>query len=139
MPSASSLAGEANVRAARIIATAALLLLLAHQIGRAQVAPTPGAVRGYHPDATYLEQGWDDDTIERWYHVSQGTVFMPAEWFVSLEQASGTALLASPDHLARLGFLPDAASSENPFGLPVGFSVRELDFPDNDNLQHYQD
>jgi hypothetical protein len=137
--SAPSLVGEANMNAARIIGIAAIYLLLAYPASRAQVAPTLGASsEAYRPDATYLEQGWDHDTAEQWYHVSQGTVFMPAEWFVSLEQAAGTALFASPDHLTRLGFLPDPPSNDNPVGLPVGFSVRELDFPDNDNLQHYQ-
>ena len=89
-------------------------------------------------DVTYLSQGWDRDGSRWYYHVSQGTVFMPAEWFLALQQASGTALFAAPDHLARLGFLPDATSEQNPFGLPVGFAVRPLDFPDNGQLQHFQ-
>jgi hypothetical protein len=90
-------------------------------------------------DVTYLSQGWDRDATRHWwYHVSQGTVFMPAEWFLALQQASGTAPFAAPDHLARLGFLPDAKSEQNPFGLPVGFAVRPLDFPDNGQLQHFQ-
>jgi processive rubber oxygenase RoxA-like protein len=123
--------------AAKIIGIAAIYLLAGYQIGCAQTAPTPGS-ESYRPDAVYLDQGWTHDTSEQWYHLSQGTVFMPAEWFVSLEQASGTALFASSDHLARLGFLPDPPNNNNPFGLPVGFAVRDLDFPNNDNLQHYQ-
>jgi hypothetical protein len=127
------------MNAARIVKIAAISLLLTNQPGQAQVAPMSGADgQAYRPDAIYLEQGWDHGTSEKWYHVSQGTVFMPAEWFVSLEQASGNALFASPDHLARLGFLPDPPSDANPLGLPVGFSERELDFPDNDSVQHYQ-
>jgi hypothetical protein len=90
-------------------------------------------------EASYLPQGWDRENTDRWYHVSQGTVFMPAEWFVALPQASGTAPFAAPDHLARLGFLPDPAGPQNPLGLPVGFAVRSLDFPDNDKFRlHYQ-
>jgi hypothetical protein len=88
-------------------------------------------------DVTYLSQGWDGDA-SRWYHVSQGTVFMPAEWFLALQQTSGRAPFAASDHLARLGFLPDPTSEQNPFGLPVGFAVRSLDFPDNGQLQHFQ-
>jgi mono/diheme cytochrome c family protein len=79
------------------------------------------------PEGAYLDQGWDRPTIERWYHVDQGTVFMPAEWFAALEQASGEALFIAPDHMARLGFLPDTADPvNNRLGLPVGFSVRDL-------------
>ena len=90
-------------------------------------------------DAYYLPQGWDRESTDQWYHVSQGTVFMPAEWFVALQQASGTAPFAAPDHLARLGFLPDPPGPQNRLGLPVGFAVRSLDFPDNDKFRiHYQ-
>ena len=78
---------------------------------------------------SYLDQGWGFDTAVWWYHVSQGTVFMPYEWFISLEQASGDALFAASDHLERLGFLADPASATNPRGLPVGFSIRELALP----------
>ena len=90
-------------------------------------------------DAYYLPQGWDRESTEQWYHVSQGTVFMPVEWFGALQQASGTAPFAAPDHLARMGFLPDPAGPRNRLGLPVGFAVRSLDFPDNDKFRlHYQ-
>src|ERR1700730_5756271 len=44
------------------------------------------------PGVSYLDQGWGYDTAEWWYHISQGTVFMPYQWFVALEQASGDAL-----------------------------------------------
>ena len=54
------------------------------------------------PGALYLDQGWGYDTAAWWYHVSQGTVFMPYHWFISLEQAAGDALFAAPDHLERL-------------------------------------
>jgi hypothetical protein len=127
------------MNAVQIVKIATISLLLMNQHGQAQVASTPSSDgETYHSDAIYLKQGWDHDTSEKWHHFSQGTVFIPAEWFVSLEQESGTALFASPDHLARLGFLPDPRSKANPLGLPVGFSERELDFPDNGSLQHYQ-
>ena len=81
------------------------------------------------PGASYLDQGWGYDTAEWWYHVSQGTVFMPYQWFIALEQASGDELFAATDHLERLGFLADLPSAANPRGLPVGFSIRQLDWP----------
>jgi len=80
-------------------------------------------------EASYLDQGWGYDTAQWWYHVSQGTVFMPYQWFTSLEQASGNELFAAADHLERLGFLADLPSASNPRGLPVGFSIRQLDWP----------
>src|SRR6267142_681625 len=81
------------------------------------------------PGAVYLDQGWGYDTAAWWYHISQGTAFMPYQWFMSLEQAGGDALFAASDHLERLGFLADRADPANPRGLPVGFAIRDLDFP----------
>src|SRR5678816_859904 len=91
-----------------------------------------------HAGVTYLDQGWGHDTAVWWYHVSQGTVFMPYEWFISLEQASGDGLFAASDHLERLGFIADPASATNPRGLPVGFSIRRLDFPSKQPYQSWK-
>src|SRR5262249_34693042 len=95
--------------------------------GIAHSQSTPGYPAHSRPAATYLDQGWGYDTAEWWYHVSQGTVFMPYQWFISLEEASSEALFAASDHLERLGFLADLPSATNPRGLPVGFSIRLLD------------
>jgi hypothetical protein len=97
-------------------------------IARGQNTPNYPSVQS-RAEASYLDQGWGYDTAQWWYHVSQGTVFMPYQWFTALEQASGDELFAATDHLERLGFLADLASSANPRGLPVGFSLRQLDFP----------
>src|SRR5436190_14530478 len=97
-------------------------------IGHSQNSSYYAAVQS-RPEASYLDQGWGYDTAEWWYHVSQGTVFMPYQWFIALEQASGDELFAATDHLERLGFLADLPSAANPRGLPVGFSIRQLDWP----------
>ena len=94
---------------------------IAHGQGTPSYAATPS-----YSGAKYLDQGWGHDTAMWWYHISQGTVFMPYQWFIALEQASGDGLFAASDHLERLGFLAAASSASNPSGLPVGFSIREL-------------
>jgi len=104
------------------------VLLGAAGIGHSQNPPNYPAVQS-RSEATYLDQGWGYDTAEWWYHVSQGTVFMPYQWFIALEQASGDELFAATDHLERLGFLADLPSAANPRGLPIGFSIRQLDWP----------
>lgn len=103
-------------------------LLGAAGIGNSQNTLKYPAVQS-RPEAGYLDQGWGRDTAEWWYHVNQGTVFMPYQWFIALEQASGNELFAATDHLERLGFLADLPSAANPRGLPVGFSIRQLDWP----------
>src|SRR5258705_11688117 len=74
--------------------------------GHTQNASNYPAVQS-RPEASYLDQGWGYDTAAWWYHVSQGGVFMPYQWFIALEQASGDELFAATDHLERLRFLPD--------------------------------
>src|SRR5262249_56191529 len=77
-----------------------------------------------------LDGGWDRRATEKWYRLSQGTVFLPYPWFLALEQAAGEELFAASDHLERMGFLADSRGPENPDGLPVGFSRVFVDLPD---------
>jgi cytochrome c peroxidase len=77
-----------------------------------------------------LDQGWTDDDRTRWYGASQGSRLLPLDWFMALEQASGTVLFADPAHLAGFRYL------ERPAGdplrpLPIGFVV---DATDDTNL-----
>lgn len=78
---------------------------------------------------TYLDQNWTAAQREGFYHTSQGTKLMPYAWFVALEQPqlslTGAPRFAATEHLARFGFIPDAASASNPDALPVGFARGE--------------
>jgi hypothetical protein len=106
------------------------LFLCSGEIAQSQGTPNFPAGQSHSADSySYLDQGWGYDTAAWWYHLSQGTIFMPYQWFISLEQASGDELFAASDHLERLGFLADLPSAANPRGLPVGFTIRQLDFP----------
>ena len=81
----------------------------------------------YYSALRYLDQGWSADTANWWYYLSQGTVFVPYDWLLALEQAKGQELFASPGNMTRLGFLVDPPHPEyNPDGLPVGFAKRDL-------------
>lgn len=70
-----------------------------------------------------LDQGWDDLQRNWWYRASQGSRLLPLDWFKALERHDGSELIASDANMARLGYLPEAQSPENPAGLPVGFTV----------------
>src|SRR5437016_622222 len=69
---------------------------------------------------TYLDQGWNESQRQDFYTTSQGSQMMPLDWFLSLEQADNDQLFLS-DGLDRYGYLPNAKSDKNPWGLPVGF------------------
>src|SRR5262245_12183395 len=105
----------------------AALALLASSAGVS--APDAAAAESEYQSAVrYLDQGWNRDTTNWWYFASQGTVFMPYEWFLALEQADGLELFTAPGHMGRLGFLVEPRNpTYNPDGLPVGFAKRQLD------------
>ena len=119
---------------------AAAVLLDANQTVTGQPGPTaasppasPASQPASRGGAAALDQGWDRSTAEKWYRLSQGTVFLPYPWFLALEQAAGEELFAASDHLERMGFLADSRGPENPEGLPIGFSRVSVDLPDRIN------
>jgi hypothetical protein len=73
------------------------------------------------------KQKWSPDQRAWFYHTPQGTELLPYKWFLALEQPRvkifGTVpKFSDTAYLTRFGFLPDAASPQNPDGLPVGFA-----------------
>ena len=72
---------------------------------------------------TCLDQGWSDADRAMWYRTSQGSRLLPLNWWKALEQAQAQDRFMSDANMARLGYLPEAVSDNNPEGLPVGFTV----------------
>jgi hypothetical protein len=80
---------------------------------RGETVPSTGV---YHPN-----QGWSASTRAGYYHLSQGSELMPMKWFVALEHPTAQGRFV--DRLRDFGFVEsDALSSENPHGLPIGFT-----------------
>ncbi|UVE19516.1 cytochrome c [Pseudomonas sp. LS44] len=74
----------------------------------------------------YLDQ-WSPEARQTYYYTPQGTRVkgLRYDWFVALELPFSSAKFATPDYLARFGFLIDPqqrASQLNPGNLPVGFA-----------------
>ena len=89
----------------------------------------------YQPvdETQWLEQNWQPDMWNQFYHIAQGTEIMPYSWFLALEQpvvqlSRDVPLFKETSHLGRYGFLPDVPNpNNNPDGLPVG--TRNLPTP----------
>jgi hypothetical protein len=110
-----------KLRALAVAVVQAISLQLLAFPAEAQTAPYSGHV-------TYLDQGWSPETARWWYFLSQGTAFMPYQWFVALEQPVGTERFSSPGNMQRLGFLIEPPDQKyNDRGLPVGFAKVKLD------------
>ncbi|MCF4998280.1 c-type cytochrome [Pseudomonas syringae] len=74
----------------------------------------------------YLDQ-WSEHERQIYYFTPQGTQIkgLRYEWFQALELPFSQQRFASPEYLARFGFLTDPkqkATSDNPGNLPVGFA-----------------
>jgi len=77
----------------------------------------------YGDNLMMLDQGWDDEERDRFYHEPQGSPIMPYDWFLILEQAGSTDLFRSNDHLQSFGLITAAApSARNPAALPIGLT-----------------
>lgn len=70
----------------------------------------------------YLDQGWGPAETLWFYHADQGSVLLPYDTLVNLEQAGSEKLLIDPENLARFRFLNQHKTPNNPHALPVGFS-----------------
>lgn len=74
------------------------------------------------------KQGWKIGEADWFHHATQGTMILPYDWFMSLEQPSGTgeiALFSDPDFLCQtFGFIPSKKHPFfNPDELPIGFAI----------------
>lgn len=88
----------------------------------------------------YLDQ-WSEEQRQTYYFTPQGTQVkgLRYEWFQALELPFSEQRFASPEYLARFGFLvdpPQKASANNPGNLPVGFARHQN--PGNVS-EHYLD
>ncbi len=84
------------------------------------------ADEGYGDGATklvYLDQGWNPAETLWYYHADQGSVLMPYDVLVHIEQVGNDKKpFIAPENLARYRLLNQHKTPNNPDALPVGFS-----------------
>ena len=90
--------------------------------------PTPAPPTSVKVSAPYTN-GWSDADRRTAYHLSTGGEVLSLALLQSLERSklpqegADGQLVPFLQNLERYGFIPDPVSSENPFGLPVGWTV----------------
>lgn len=79
----------------------------------------------------YLDQGWSDEIRQKFYFTPQGSHFFPYSWFRALERADDGALFATPENLAKFGWIVSAQTGSvlNPDNLPIGFTREPAEMP----------
>ena len=73
-------------------------------------------------DVQFLNQGFDDETRQDFYHMAQGTRLLRYSWFHALEQATNSNRFFDEENLQRFGLFLDRNTLNNSDQLPVGFA-----------------
>ena len=73
----------------------------------------------------YLDQGWNPAETLWYYHADQGSMLLPRDVLVYLEQPGSQHRIADPVNLSRFRFLLQRKTPNNPDALPVGFARHE--------------
>ncbi len=110
-----------------------ILSLLLLNCGRGVAGEPADTVQAH--SVQHLDQGWKPgwkNGQTNWYHhASQGTMIVPYDWFMALEQpsidpAAEPKLFSDPDYLSQFGFLRSKADTKyNPGNLPIGFAIAD--------------
>jgi mono/diheme cytochrome c family protein len=110
----------------RSLMAIAILLGVALAVVLYYVANPKLPLRSPAQQVHYLDQ-WDDADRQTYYFTPQGTQVkgLHYDWFTALELPFSQQRFASPEYLARFGFLIDPSQKptpNNPGNLPVGFA-----------------
>jgi hypothetical protein len=102
------------VSALAILATVAVLYGIYYLFFLPLPSPLgPGDI--YRPN-----QGWDDESRRWYYSSSQGTLVIPYDWFIALEQPDSRQSIIADDYVTRFRLIPNPDPQFNPDYLPVG-------------------
>jgi hypothetical protein len=74
------------------------------------------------PALQYARQGWNKEDRDLFYTENQGSRMMPYLWYKALRRLDVDTPFGG-DQLQRYDYLPNAKSTLNPEGLPVGFVI----------------
>ncbi|GAA6139857.1 di-heme-cytochrome C peroxidase [Arenicella sp. 4NH20-0111] len=69
-----------------------------------------------------LDQGWSQEMQAGYWYGGDGSLIVPYDWFLVLEQASSDELFRSAENIERLRYTSIPKSKWNPNGMPAGFA-----------------
>src|ERR1039458_1815866 len=99
---------------------ASATLCLALLAGCSKNSAPPSYVVG-ETGVAYSTNGWSSAERAEFYHLAEGRELMPDPLVANLKSVkTGKPFL---ENMERFGFLPDAKSATNPYGMPVGMTV----------------
>ena len=88
---------------------------------RGAIAINDGAFGESYSTPIYLDQGWGPSDSLWYYNTTQGSVLLPYDFFIALEQSNSDELFRSDLNIDKFRYLPQKETFFNPDALPVGF------------------
>ncbi len=92
---------------------------------RGAVGIENGAFGEGYTTPIYLDQGWGKSDSLWFYTTTQGSVLLPYDFFLALEQSASETLFLDPLNIDQYRYLPQKKTLFNEGALPVGFAVDE--------------
>lgn len=92
---------------------------------RSQPVPEPAPASTTFTQSKVIEQGWNNEDRDTFWHMPQGSYIIPYDWFMALTDADTKKPLRDRDNLERFGFIHDSdkfVSARNPAQLPIGMT-----------------
>ncbi|MBX2849446.1 MAG: hypothetical protein KTR16_14065 [Acidiferrobacterales bacterium] len=110
----------------KIVAILAVVLVLVYWSMRddyeGPIIEDGARIEGATDNLVNLNQGWSEAMQAGFWYGGDGSMIIPYDYFLILEQASSTELFRSDQNIERLGYIPIPQSELNPDGMPVGFA-----------------
>src|SRR5262245_32155616 len=107
-----------------------IVVSLALTLALATAASLSPATAQTSSNVIHLNQAWSQADREWYYHFSQGScATVKYETFMNLEAADSQQLFRSDSNMARYGFIPWPANSNNPDALPIGITKTTVKAP----------
>ena len=82
----------------------------------------PTSFDGAFAGEVTLCQNWDYQQQQEFWFLSQGSLIIPYDWFLALEQPGSSTLFRDAAHMDGFRYLPQKSTLANPDGLPIGFT-----------------
>lgn len=74
-----------------------------------------------------VQQNWTADIRQQVSHTNFGSRILPLDWLLNLEHPTKEGYLRDSQHMNSLGFIAQQHTTNNTYGLPLGFSIDEYE------------
>ncbi len=105
-----------------VIAVLCLALFFIYPSDHNPIIQDGTPITGAEDNLVNLNQGWSQEVQSGFWYGGDGSLIIPYDWFLILEQAETETLFRSDENIERLRYTSIPKSKWNPDGMPAGFA-----------------